>query len=204
MRRRRVLVADAFTNGDDVTPVLLKAQGLDPKDFQIVYCNGNPNVVGLFQADRRALGVLPVYNSRLGREIPEVTRRLEEMERAGCSFRQLARVDHPVSHCLMVPKFIHELHEVTRVMSHPEALAQCEGFLEHIGISKKDRFTCPSTGHAAQELARFHGNEQGYDGLAAIAPMSAARHLDLKVIVEIVHNDPRVFTRFVLLEHDVI
>jgi prephenate dehydratase len=201
MRRKKVLVADAFTNGDDVTPVLLRGQDWDPKDFEIVYCNGNPNVVGMLRASRGALGVLPVYNSRLGREIPEVTLRLQELEREGYSFRQLAKVDHPVSHCLMVPKFIHELVDVTKVMSHPEALAQCDGFLEHLGICKKDRFACPSTGAAAAEIARFHGNEEGYDGLAVIAPMSAAQHLDLRVLVEIVHNDPRVFTRFLLLEH---
>ncbi len=204
MRRKKVLVADAFSNGDDVTPVLLRGQGWDPKDFEIVYCNGNPNVVGMFRADRRSLGVFPIYNSRLGREIPEVTQRLEEMRREGCSFRQLAMVDHPVSHCLMVPRFINKLVDVTRVMSHHEALAQCEGFLDHFGIGKKDRFPCPSTGHAAQELARYHGSEEGYDGLAAIAPMSAARHLDLRVLVEIVDNDPRVFTRFLLLGHDEI
>lgn len=82
-------------------------------------------------------------------------------------------------------------HQVRRVLSHAQALAQCRSFLKtHLPEANVEPVS--STAEAAR-LAAEH------PGWAAIGSRAAAEHFDLPVLVEDLQGDGPNTTRFVVL-----
>src|SRR5919206_1750475 len=73
------------------------------------------------QADR---AVVPIENSLEG----GVAATLDALAGEANRVRIAAEVIHPIHHCLVASREL-ELAEVTRVVSHPQATAQCARFL---------------------------------------------------------------------------
>ncbi len=100
-----------------------------------------------------------------------------------------AEVSIPIHHCLL-----HKTADVLRVkqvVAHPQALAQCQRWLDaHMpGIV---RLPVASNGQAAEMAAQD-------DSLAAIAGQTAAQHYGLSPIAERIEDDPTNRTRFAAL-----
>src|SRR5437660_4026175 len=68
--------------------------------------------------------VVPIENSIEG----AVTATLDTLAGEAGDVRIIGEVVHPISHCLLARRKL-ALDEITRVISHPQAIAQCRRFL---------------------------------------------------------------------------
>ncbi len=98
-----------------------------------------------------------------------------------------------VRHCLLSRPGI-RLEDVKRVISHPQALAQCDGFLARHHLPSEQVY---DTAGAAQRLM-----ENGEEGLAAIASKRAAERYGLVVLQQDIEDFTFNFTRFFVLARE--
>lgn len=109
----------------------------------------------------------------------------------------VGEVQLPVHHCLLVIPGV-EKSELRRVISHPQALAQCENTLTEMGL-KVSREAVDDTAGAAQFVAAH-----GLRDTAAIASFRAAQIYGLDVLAEGIQDDRQNVTRFVMLAREPI
>jgi prephenate dehydratase len=81
--------------------------------------------------------------------------------------------------------------DIKRVMSHPQALAQCDGFIRR---HNWERVPAYDTAGSAEMIA-----QQNLVGTAAICSASAAELFGLEIIESGIEDDANNFTRFLLL-----
>ncbi|MBQ9690781.1 MAG: bifunctional chorismate mutase/prephenate dehydratase, partial [Eggerthellaceae bacterium] len=86
-----------------------------------------------------------------------------------------------------------QLENITEVLSHEQALRQCEGILEGINHKMK-RTICENTAAAAKRVA-----ESSRMDVAAIAGAQAAYEYGLDVLAQHIQDQKDNFTRFVLI-----
>ena len=98
-----------------------------------------------------------------------------------------------VHHNLMVRPGM-KFAEVKRVYSHPQALAQCQSFIEK---HKLEAVTDFDTAGAAKLLS-----ENGGEGKAAIATKRAAEIYGLEILAEHIEDEEFNYTRFFVLGQD--
>ncbi|MFZ0217265.1 MAG: prephenate dehydratase [Candidatus Dormiibacterota bacterium] len=127
--------------------------------------------------------VLPVENT-LGGIVQEVNDCLWETAGLHVSGERI----HPVRHCLLGRRG----EPITQAISHPQALAQCRGWLHERGIEAIVR---EDTAGSARWLA-----EHPTPGLAAIASAGAGRRYGLDVLAEGIQDDDSNRTRFLVVE----
>ncbi|HUN92871.1 MAG TPA: prephenate dehydratase [Burkholderiaceae bacterium] len=135
------------------------------------------------EAGRATFGVVPVENSTEG----AVNRTLDLL--LASPLRILAEISIPVRHHLLTRSGT--LAGVTRIMAHPQALAQCANWLNQHAAGL-ERVPASSNAEAARLAA-------GEPGIAAIAGEQAAAHYDLAVAAESIQDDPFNRTRFLVL-----
>jgi prephenate dehydratase len=103
-----------------------------------------------------------------------------------------------VHHNLMVKPGM-KLSEVKRVYSHPQALAQCQAFIEK---HKLEAVTDFDTAGAAKLLADLDISKPGGEGRAAIATKRAAEIYGLEILAEHIEDEDFNYTRFFILGQD--
>jgi prephenate dehydratase len=131
--------------------------------------------------------VVPIENALEG----GVAATLDALAGEADRVRIAGEVVHPIHHCLVAVAGI-PLAEVTRVVSHPQASAQCARFLrEH--LPRADRVTAPSTADAVMRVRNGDGTT------AALGSRLAAELYDCHVLVENVEDRSDNVTRFVWL-----
>uniref|UniRef100_A0ACD5XVP5 Uncharacterized protein n=1 Tax=Avena sativa TaxID=4498 RepID=A0ACD5XVP5_AVESA len=144
--------------------------------------------VELWIADR---AVLPVENSLGG----SIHRNYDLLLRHRLHI--VGEVQLPVHHCLLaLPGVRREL--LARVISHPQALAQCEHTLTRMGLNVA-REAHDDTAGAAEHVATH-----GLRDTAAIASARAAELYGLSVLADGIQDDPSNVTRFVMLAREPI
>lgn len=131
--------------------------------------------------------VVPIENSIEG----SVNATLDALAHEATGVRIVAEVDHPVHQALIAPAGV-ALDEVTRVMSHPQATAQCARFLAE-RLASAEVVSTPSTAEAVRIVA-----EAG-EPWAAIGPRLAAELYGAAVLAERIEDHPDNLTRFVWL-----
>jgi prephenate dehydratase len=98
-----------------------------------------------------------------------------------------------VRHMLLAPPGT-ALEELERVRSHPQALAQCQRYLDRYGLEPEPAF---DTAGSARDLAT---NPQPH--VAAIASRLAAELYDLEIVAPGIEDFPFNYTRFFVLSLD--
>jgi prephenate dehydratase len=134
--------------------------------------------------------VVPIENSLEG----SVTATLDALAGEAERVRIAAEVVRPIAHCLAVPRGL-RLGEVRRVISHPQAIAQCAGFLRE-RLPHADTATAPSTADAVRTVA---GTSEPW---AALGPLLAAELYGCEVLAEHVEDRSDNSTRFVWLAYE--
>src|SRR6267378_2594050 len=136
------------------------------------------DLVGAGGADR---GVVPVENSQAG-SINETYDLLLAHDLVIA-----AELDHRVVHCLLALPG-QSLDAITRVYSHPQALAQCDAYLRRLGVEMVSSYDTAGSAKMIQE--------QHLVGSAAVAARRAARLYDLGVLAEGIETNPNNYTKF--------
>jgi prephenate dehydratase len=131
------------------------------------------------------LGLLPIENSLVG----SVVGSYDVLARG--ELRIVGEVITPIHHCVLGLAGA-EVARLSRIISHPVALAQCTRFLGSLpGV---EAVAVYDTAGAAREVA-----QSGDPLQAAIAARRAADHYGLEVLAENVEDRPDNQTRFVVV-----
>ena len=135
------------------------------------------------ESERAHLGVVPVENSTEG----PVAHTLDLL--IASPLRICAEISLPVRHCLLARGA--GIRSVKKVVAHPQALAQCRGWLaDHLpGVP-----TEPESSNA--RAAERAGAEPG---VAAIAAEAAAEVYGLTVLARAIQDEPGNLTRFLVI-----
>lgn len=144
--------------------------------------------VELWIADR---AVLPVENSLGG----SIHRNYDLLLRHRLHI--VGEVQMPVHHCLLALPGVRKEY-LTRVISHPQALAQCEHTLTNLGLNVA-REAFDDTAAAAEYVAA-----NGLRDTAAIASARAAELYGLQILADGIQDDSGNVTRFVMLAREPI
>lgn len=129
-------------------------------------------------------GVVPVESS-LGGPVAETVDLLLEHD-----VPVTGELSLRIRHCLLAPPGL-ALDDVQQALSHPQALAQCAGYLRRRGITPLPE---TNTAIAARRVA-----EEKPPHTAAIASRMSAGLYGLAVLAEGVEDSPDNFTRFITL-----
>ncbi|GFZ17815.1 arogenate dehydratase 6 [Actinidia rufa] len=142
--------------------------------------------VELWIADR---AVLPVENSLGG----SIHRNYDLLLRHNLHI--VGEVQLPVHHCLLALPGVTAEH-LTRVISHPQALSQCEHTLTQLGLAAA-REAVDDTAGAAEFIATKNLRDT-----AAVASSRAAELYGLEILADGVQDDSSNVTRFVVLARE--
>jgi prephenate dehydratase len=130
--------------------------------------------------------VVPIENSLEG----AVTATLDTLAGDPLDVTIVAEIVLPVSHCLIAAE--QPLADVKTVISHPQPLAQCAGFLA-TELPNATQVAAASTAEAVRTVAEQGGPQ------AAIGARAAAELYGVPVLAEAVEDQPGNATRFVVL-----
>jgi 3-deoxy-7-phosphoheptulonate synthase len=134
---------------------------------------------------RADAGVLPIENAIVG-TVRETYDLLAEYDAMPIG-EALMRTDHRLLGVRGA-----SLSDVREVLAHPLVIAECGRFLASLTSARA--IPCEDTGVAAREVARG-----GNPSIAALAPASAAALYDLVELARDCADDPRTFSRFLIL-----
>lgn len=135
-----------------------------------------------------AIGVLPVENSIEG----TVRESLDTLMLCdNPNIKILAEIIMPIKHCLLSRTT--EFYSITGVISHPQALAQCQNFIHDELPRNLNIIETTSTAEAARSLANYNLT------YAAIGSEKTAEVYNLNILKENINDDKSNQTRFVLI-----
>jgi len=138
-------------------------------------------------SERAAFGVVPVENSQ-GGSIAEVYDLLRHH-----SLHTIGEICHPVDQCLMALPG-QTIGDIKRVISHPQALAQCDQYLRGLGVEVTATY---DTAGSARQI-----REEGLVGVAAVASAKAAELYGLDLLARAIQTVKENVTRFVVLSRE--
>ncbi len=146
-------------------------------------CDHLEDVFKVVQQEEVTFGIVPVENSLQG-SIGQVYDLLLNSNVKVCG-----EIEFRVVHCLIASPRA-QLDLINRVYSHPQALAQCQAFLKHLGC---ELIPTSDTAGSVKVI-----KERGITD-AAIASARAAQLYGMKVLAEEIEDNPNNFTRFFIL-----
>lgn len=111
------------------------------------------------------------------------------------SLHIVGEVKLSIRHCLLANHGV-QVEELKRVLSHPQALAQCENTLTRMGLVRE---AVDDTAGAAKLIAFHKLKDTG-----AVASSTAARIYDLNIIAQDIQDDSDNVTRFLMLAREPI
>ncbi len=134
------------------------------------------------------LGVIPLENSNEG-SVREALDHL--MMTINPNIRILSQTIMPIRHCLLSRTT--EFYSITGIISHPQALAQCQNFIHDEMPRNMNYIEAPSTAEAARSLANYNLT------YAAIGSEKTAELYNLNILKENINDDKNNQTRFALI-----
>ncbi len=145
------------------------------------------NILSIFQVvmnGEAKFGVVPVENSNEG-SVNITLDLLLEHELTVCG-----EVDLRIRHNLIVKPGT-KMEDIRRILSHPQALAQCRKFLQS-KLPWAERVDASSTARAVEMLSETKGT-------AAIGTELAAKINGMKILIMGIEDNPNNFTRFFVI-----
>jgi len=147
-------------------------------------CDHLEDVFKVVQQEEVTFGIVPVENSLQG-SIGQVYDLLLNSNVKVCG-----EIELRVTHYLIANPGV-RLDAIKRVYSHPQALAQCQAFLKHLGGELIPTY---DTAGSVKMI-----KEKGITDGGAIASARAAQLYGMKVLAEEIEDNPNNFTRFFVL-----
>ncbi len=158
------------------------------KDPQFIPCKGLHSVIEHVAKNICDAGVVPIENSVEG----GVTASLDALWSYPDLFIRRALI-LPIRHCLLSSG---SLNQISEVLSHPQALAQCSGWINK-NLPNALQLPTNSTAEAVRMICNSKFR-------AAIASKSAKRNQELKELAYPINDVAGNRTRFVLLQREEI
>lgn len=156
-------------------------------DAQPMPCESFEDVFAAVRSGGAAAGMIPIENSLAG----SIHQNYDLLLRGGVWITgELALRVH---HCLLAPRGV-ALAAIDTVISHPQALAQCAGYLRANNLRAQVFY---DTAGAAKQLSLV-----STAGLGAIASRRAAEVYQLDVLAEGIEDNPANFTRFLSIARE--
>ena len=181
MPTRIAFLGPAGTYGEQAAAALIELERISDPEF--VPCKGLRSVVDQLASGDCSAAVVPVENSVEG----GVTAILDALwtHRELCIRRALVL---PIRHALLADG---SLEQITEVLSHPQALAQCSGWLQQ-NLPQALQLPTSSTAEAARLVrgSRFR---------AAVASRQAGQEQGVAELAYPINDQPGNCTRFLLL-----
>src|SRR5579875_1126059 len=129
-------------------------------------------------------GLVPVENSQAG-SINDVYDLLRQHD-----LFVIGEISHPVNHYLLcLPG--QQLSDIKRVISHPQALAQCDVYLRELGVEVVATY---DTAGSAKMI-----RDENLHGVAAVAGIGAAELYQLEILARGIQTIKDNYTRFIVL-----
>lgn len=146
------------------------------------------SVLEFIDENPNTLGVLPVENSIEG----TVRETIDNLIRTqNSNIRILSEFVMPIRHCLLARTT--EISSISGVISHPQALAQCQNFIHNELPCRPTIIEVSSTAEAARSLQDYNLT------YAAIGSAKTAEMYFLNILRENINDDPDNQTRFALI-----
>ncbi|MGY4707075.1 prephenate dehydratase [Candidatus Bipolaricaulota sp. J31] len=161
--------------------VVALGPGIEP-----IPCRSFPGVFSAVAEGRATYGVIPIENSLTGSIHTNYDLLLAH------DLHIVGETEIPIRHCLLALPGV-RLAGIQRVLSHPQALAQCERTLRAL-LPWAELVPVYDTAGSALILRR-----EGLRDAAAIAGRRAAEIYGMEVLVEDLADSPENYTRFLVL-----
>lgn len=146
------------------------------------------SIIEYVDKNPHAAGIIPIENSIEGivRETMDNLLNLKD-----CDVQICAETVIPINHCLVSKA--KDIKKVKKIISHPQALAQCQGFINKYFDTSIEQIEKASTSRAAQELENLD------DFYAAIANKRTAELFKLNILSKNINDEKDNKTRFIML-----
>lgn len=148
------------------------------------------SIINHLDNDNETIAIIPIENSIEGivRETMDSMLNIKNPK-----IQISAETVIPINHCLLSKA--NNIKKIKKIISHPQALAQCRNFIENNFDKNIELIEKASTSKAAQELIQL---DETY---AAIANKRSAELFKLNLIKENINDEKDNKTRFVLLSN---
>ncbi|NVK74788.1 prephenate dehydratase [Marinomonas sp. CT5] len=152
-------------------------------DWSSVHCASFVDALQMVERGEAYYAMIPVENSTAGR-VEEIYRELKRTQ-----LYVVKEHFEPVNHCL-IARHSMSLDQITRIGSHPQALAQCDGNIKALGAKSLAMY---DTAGAAKHIAEIEE-----PGLAVISSELAAQLYGLKILKTFFNDSEGNTTRFLV------
>ncbi len=146
------------------------------------------SIIEYVDKNEHAAGIIPIENSIEGIVRETMDNLLNVKDE---NLRITAETVIPVNHCLVSKA--KDIKKIKKIISHPQALAQCQNFVSKTFGTDVEQIEKASTGRAAQELSTL---DESY---AAIANKRTAELFKLNILAKNINDELDNKTRFVLI-----
>src|SRR5436853_788732 len=168
--------------GDEAARAYFEREG-QPK-IDPIPCPSFADVFRAVAIGEVSYGIVPIENSQAG-SINDVYDLLRQHD-----LYIIGEIGYRVNQCLLcLPG--QQLHDIKRVLSHPQALAQCEEFLRELGVETVATYNTAGSAKKVQE--------EKMQGVAAIASSAVAELYGLEILAPDIQTIKENYTRFIVL-----
>ena len=160
-------------------------------EIKQIPCFTVKSIIEHVQNNENSIGVLPIENSIEGivRETMDNLLNINDE-----TVKITAETVVPINHCLVSKS--DDIKNIKKIISHPQALAQCQNFIRNNFQSDIEQIEKASTSRAAKELTSL---DESY---AAIANQRSAEIFNLNILAKNINDEQDNKTRFVLLSRN--
>lgn len=164
---------------------------LNFEQYELIPKPSITSVIEAIDSNSGFIGVVPIENSIEG----IVRETIDSLVKTTSRVMKTSEVIVPINHCLISKA--KNVKDIKTVISHPQALAQCQQYLCKTFPDGIDIISAPSTSESVKQLNNLP------DNCAAIGTARAAQIYNLEIIDEGINDEKDNLTRFVCLSSEI-